>query len=149
MAAVYRRATRNDASCLYDIRRRSILDLAPPAMPAAEAQVWASKLSLAGMDRKLRDLEIWVVEFNGVVAGWGVIRGDRLEGLYAAPEFAGQGASAGLLDRLEGLMRDRGFRSVHAEASTNARDFYLRRGYRATGPQTPGGAWPIVKEHLT
>ena len=148
MAVVYRRATRNDASRLHDIRRRSILELAPPAMPAAEAQTWASKLSLAGMDRKLRDLEIWVVELNGAVVGAGAIHGDRLEGLYAAPEFAGRGVGAGLLDRLEALMRDRGFRSVHAEASTNARDFYLRRGYRATGPQTPGGAWPIVKEHL-
>jgi len=37
---------------------------------------------------------------------------------------------------------------VHAEASTNAREFYLRRGYRTTGPQTPDGAWPIAKEHL-
>jgi putative acetyltransferase len=69
--------------------------------------------------------------------------------LYAAPEFAGQGVGAGLLDRFEELMRDRGFPAVHAEASTNARDFYLRRGYRATGLQTPGGAWPIVKEHPT
>ena len=42
----------------------------------------------------------------------------------------------------------RGFPCVHAEASTNARDFYHRRGYRVTGPQTPDGAWPIAKEHL-
>jgi putative acetyltransferase len=69
--------------------------------------------------------------------------------LYAAPEFAGQGVGAALLDRLEGLMRDREFPSVRAEASSNARGFYLRRGYRAAGPQTPQGAWPIVKELLT
>jgi putative acetyltransferase len=49
---------------------------------------------------------------------------------------------------LEGLMRDREFPSVRLEASSNARGFYLRRGYRATGPQTPQGAWPMVKEHL-
>jgi putative acetyltransferase len=46
-------------------------------------------------------------------------------------------------------MRDRRFPSVQAEASANARGFYLRRGYRATGPQTPDGAWPILKELLT
>jgi hypothetical protein len=50
--------------------------------------------------------------------------------------------------RAGGLYTDRGFPSVHAEAGISARDFYLRRGYRRTGPQTPGGAWPIVKEHL-
>ena len=149
MGAVYRRAMRKDASRLHDIRRRSILELAPPTMPAAEAQAWASKLTLSGMERKLRELEVWVAELDGVVVGWGAIRGDTLEGLYAAPEFAGQGVGAGLLGMLEGLIRDREFPSVHAEASSNARSFYLRRGYRATGPQTPDGAWPILKELLT
>lgn len=148
MGAVYRLAMRKDASRLYDIRRRSILELAPPTMPAAEAQAWASKLTLSGMERKLRELEVWVAELDGVVAGWGAIRGDSLEGLYTAPEFAGQGVGPRLLDRLERLMRAREFPSVRLEASSNARGFYLRRGYRATGPQTPEGAWPMVKEHL-
>jgi putative acetyltransferase len=149
METVYRRAIRKDANGLYDIRRRSILELAPLTMPKAEAHAWASKLTLSGMERKLRELEVWVAELNGAVVGWGAIRGDRLEGLYAAPEFAGQGVGTGLLDRLEGLMRDREFPSVRAEASSNARDFYLRRGYRTTGPQTLQGAWPIAKELLT
>jgi putative acetyltransferase len=140
---------RKDASRLYDIRRRSILELAPPTMPKAEAQAWASQLTPSGMERKLRELEVWVAELDGVVVGWGAICGDSLEGLYAAPEFAGHGVGAGLLAMLEGLIRHREFHSVRAEASTNARDFYLRRGYRATGPQTPKGAWPIAKELLT
>ena len=148
MAPVYRLAMRKDASRLYDIRRRSILELAPPTMPAAEARAWAAQLTLSGMERKLHELEIWVAERGGIVAGWGAIRGDMLEGLYTAPEFAGQGVGAGVLDRLEGLMREREFPSVRLEASSNARGFYLRRGYRATGPQTSDGAWPMVKEHL-
>jgi len=148
MGTVHRLAMRKEASRLYDIRRRSILELAPPAMPVAEAQAWASKLTLSGMERKLRELEVWVAELDGGVAGWGAIRGDTLEGLYVAAEFAGQGVGAGLLGMLEGLMRDREFPSVRLEASSNARGFYLRRGYRAAGPQTLRGAWPMVKEHL-
>ena len=148
MGAFYRLAMRKDAGRLHDIRRRSILELAPPAMPKAEATAWASQLTLSGMERKLRELEVWVAELDGAVVGWGAIRGDRLEGLYVAAEFAGQGVGAVLLDRLEGLMRDREFPSVRAEASSNARGFYLRRGYRAAGPQTPDGAWPIAKELL-
>ena len=146
MMADYRLAMRKDASRLYDIRRRSILELAPPTMPATEAEAWAAQLTLSGMERKLHELEIWIAERGGIVAGWGAIRGDMLEGLYAAPESAGQGVGGGLLDRLEGLMRGRGIQAVQAEASSNARDFYLRRGYRAKGPQTPKGAWPIAKE---
>lgn len=148
MGAVYRRAMREDASRLYDIRRRSILELAPPTVHAAEAQAWAERLTLSGMERKLSELEIWVAELDGAVAGWAAIRDDALEGLYTAPEFAGQGVGAGLLDRLEGLMCEREFPSVRLEASSNARGFYLRRGYRATAPQTSDGAWPMAKGHL-
>lgn len=77
----------------------------------------------------------------------GAICGDMVDSLYVAPEFAGQGVGGGLLDVFEELMRDRGFHSFHLEASQNARDFYHRRGYRASGTQTPKGAWPMAKEH--
>ncbi|NOJ40961.1 GNAT family N-acetyltransferase [Bradyrhizobium sp. WSM 1791] len=98
------------------------------------------------MERKLRELEVWVAECDGITAGWGAIRGDYLEGLYTAPEFAGRGVGAGLLEMFERLMRERGIRAVRAEASSNAREFYLRRGYRTSAPQTPNGAWPIARE---
>ncbi|WOH63527.1 GNAT family N-acetyltransferase [Bradyrhizobium sp. BWA-3-5] len=146
MGAVYRLAIREDARRLHDIRRRSILALAPPTMTVAEAQAWAAQLTLSGMERKLRELEVWLVELEGVPAGWGATRGERLEGLYTAPEFAGRGVGAGVLAILERLMRERGIEAVRAEASSNALAFYIRRGYRADGIQTPSGAWPIAKE---
>ena len=102
MAAVHRLATLNDAGLLHAIRRRAILELAPPTMASAEAQAWASQLTQPGMEQKLRELEIWVAELDGRVVGWGAIRGDHLEGLYTAPESAGQGIGAGLLAMLEG-----------------------------------------------
>ena len=147
--AVHRPATLEDAPRLFEVRRRSILELAPSGMPVAEAEAWAKKLTLAGMAQKLREFEIWVAELEDVVAGWGAIRGDVLEQLYTAPEYAGQGVGAALLDRLEALMRGRGIDAIHAEASSNAKAFYLKRGYRETGPQTPVGAWPITKQLLT
>ncbi len=142
---VHRPATLDDAAALLDLRRRSILELASRGLPAGEAESWAAKLTLAGMERKLRELEIWVAELDGVVAAWGAIRGDILEGLYIAPQFAGRGVASGMLTRLEGLMIARGFAAVHAEASSNAKAFYLRRGYRLSGPQI-GEAWPITKD---
>jgi putative acetyltransferase len=146
MGAVHRLAIVDDASRLYEVRRRSILELAPPIMSVAEAQAWATQLTFPGMERKLRELEIWVAELDGTMAGWGAIRDDYLEGLYAAPEFVGRGIGAELLGMLEGLMRQRGVEAVRTEASPNARDFYLRRGYSATGPRTPEGAWPMTKQ---
>ena len=145
MAAVHRLATLNDAGLLHAIRRRAILELAPPTLASAEAQAWALRLTQPGMQQKLRELEIWVAELDGIVVGWGAIRGDYLEGLYTAPESAGQGVGAGLLAVLEGLIRERQFPSVRADASSNALAFDLSRGYRANGPQVPNGAWPIAK----
>ncbi len=146
MAAVHRPATLDDAAALFELRRRSILELAARGLPAGEAEAWAAKLTLAGMETKLRELEIWVAELDGVVAAWGAIRDDVLEGLYAAPEFAGHGVGSSMLSWLERVMIARGIAAVHAEASSNARAFYLRRSYRMSGPQTAGGAWPIMKD---
>jgi putative acetyltransferase len=147
-AAPHRLATLDDAPRLFEVRRRSILGLAPPAMSIEAVEAWAGRLTLAGMEQKLRELEIWIVEPEGMTAGWGAIHGDILEGLYTAPEYARQGVGAALLEMLEELMRGRGVEAVRAEASPNAVGFYLRRGYRMTGPQTPMGAWPIARQPL-
>jgi putative acetyltransferase len=138
-------ATLDDAPALFEVRRRSILALAPPVISVADAETWAARLTLARMEARFRDLEVWIAETGGVVAGWGGIRGDFLESLYTAPECAGQGIGSALLGRLERLMRERGVDAVRAEASPNALSFYLRRGYGLTGPQMPVGAWPIAK----
>jgi putative acetyltransferase len=142
---IHRQATPEDAKRLFDIRQKSIIALAPRGMPTALAEMWAADLTVVGMRRKIREMEIWIVELDGTVVGWGAIDGDRLEGLYTAPEFAGQGIGTQLLGLLERLMRDRGVLNVQADASANAEEFYRRRGYRAAGDRTPEGARPIAK----
>ena len=114
-------------------------------MSETEAETWAATLTVPGMKRKIRELEIWVAEVNDTVAGWGAINGDRLEGLYTDPAFIGRGIGSELLGLLEALMRGRGIPAVSAEASANAERFYRRRGYEPTGVRTPDGAQPIRK----
>ncbi|MFG3591098.1 GNAT family N-acetyltransferase [Bradyrhizobium sp. RDI18] len=80
--------------------------------------------------------------------GGGPFAATGWRGLYTDPEFAGRGVGVGLLEMFERLMCERGIRAVRAEASSNAMAFYLRRGYRANGRQSPNGAWPIAKELL-
>jgi putative acetyltransferase len=145
MKAVHRLSTLDDANRLFELRRQSITELAPKGMSIADAASWAEKLTVAGMERKIRELEIWVAEVSETVVGWGAIRADWLEGLYTDPEFAGRGIGTELLGLLEGLMRGRGIPAVRAEASSNAEVFYLRRGYERTGPRTSEGAQPIRK----
>jgi putative acetyltransferase len=145
LKTTHRLATQEDANRLFELRRHSIGALAVSAMSKAKANSWAASLTRAGMQQKLRDLEVWVAETGGAIAGWGAIRGDRLEGLYTDPQFASRGIGADLLRLLEAFARERGFSVMHAEASANALQFYLRRGYELNGPQTPDGAQPLQK----
>jgi len=86
---VHRLATLGDAKRLFEMRRESIIALAPRGgMPVAEAELWAASLTSVGMKRKLHEWEVWVVELDDVVVGWGAICGDCLEALYVAPDFA-------------------------------------------------------------
>lgn len=91
-------------------------------MSIAEAASWAEELTVAGMQWKISELEIWVPEMGAKVVGWGAIRGDRLERLYTDPEFAGRGIGTQLLSLLKGLMRGRGILAARAEASANAEE---------------------------
>ena len=142
--ATHRPAMPGDAKQLFELRRQSIVHLAPNGMSISGVEAWAASLTISGMETKIREMDILVAEIDGRVVGWGAVRGDRLEGLYAAPEFAGQGIGSELLSRLEELMRTRGIQSVQAEASSNAEGFYRRRGYEPLGPRV-GDARQIVK----
>jgi putative acetyltransferase len=143
--ALHRLATPADADRLFELRRQAITVLAPKGMSVAKAEMWAATLTVEGMKRKFRELEIWVAEVNGTVVGWGAIRGDRLEGLYTDPELASRGVGTELLSLLEALMRGRGVAAVMGEASANAEEFYCKRGYELVGPRTPDGAQPMRK----
>jgi len=145
MKAVHRLATFADTGRLFELRRQAIVVLAPRGMSVAEAGTWATTLTIEGMQRKLRELEVWVAELNGAVVGWGAIRGDRLEGLYTEPELAGSGVGTELLGMLEALMRARGVATVMLDSSANAEKFYCKRGYAPVGPRTPDGAQPMRK----
>ena len=143
MIATHRPATPADVAQLFELRRKSILALAPNGMTAAAANAWATSLTRDRMAEKLRKLEIWVAESDRRVAGWGAIRHDRLEGLYVDPDFAGRGIGTALLGALETLLQARGVTCIRADASANAEKFYLRRGYAAAGPR--GETLPILK----
>lgn len=145
MKVAHSPAAPGDAERLFEIRKSAIIALAPNGMPAAQVEAWAANLSIAGMERKLAELEIWIAALDGTAICWGAIRGDRLEGLYTDPEHAGRGVASELLGLLEGVMQKRGVAAVHADTSANAEAFYLRRGYVTAGARTGDGARPIAK----
>jgi putative acetyltransferase len=147
------------AAPLLELRLASILQLASRDLSGVPLVEWASRVTLAEMERRIREMDVWVAEVEvrdpervavtervaATIVGWMTVDGDRLEGLYTDPRFERRGVGTALLAAAEDLVRSRGGDVLRAEASRNAEAFYLRRGFVPEGPPLPHGAQPVVK----
>lgn len=109
------------------------------------AQRWADAAPPDRVQRALEVHQIWVAEYLGAVVGWVEVDGDHIAGMYVDPQHAGQGIGATLLAHAEGAIQVAGYPAVRLEASWNAEDFYLRRGYQVVGERSIEEGRPLVK----
>ena len=145
----FRKATPSDAAALHALRARSILELAPSAMPIEEVRKWAERGSAESMLRRLKQTEVWVAEVPSQIVGWAGVRdGDYLDALYVDPKFARRGIGSRLLRVIEDVLRGRGTSVIRADASWNAEGFYIRCGDEPLGPRPPADARPMRKHLL-
>lgn len=70
---------------------------------------------------------------------------DRVEGLYVCPEVFGVGVGSALLLHAEDQIRLARHRTATLEASPNAEEFYLRRGYETHAERPADGGQPMRK----
>lgn len=139
-----RRADSTDEEQLVKIRRDAILSLAVPTLSQEEADIWARQITKERMKRALCEHEVWVAE-EAVVIGWVEIDQDRIAALYVSPHNATRGVGSALLAFAEISIFHAGHRTVQLEASRNALNFYIRRGYFQCGPPDTEAAYPLRK----
>jgi HAD superfamily hydrolase (TIGR01549 family) len=118
-----------DALRLAAIRRESILVLARSHLGDRDAQSWADSSRDDRVRRAIAEHKVWLAELDGAVIGWVEVHRERIEALYVHPDFAGRGVGSRLLTHAESLIREEGHGQARLEASRNAENFYLRRGY--------------------
>ena len=140
-----RKATLIDVPRLWQLRRDSIIELAPEGMARAQAEAWAASMTVTGMEQRFLETEIWVLETDVIIAGWIAMREDYIDGLYTDPRYRRQDVATQLLCLAERLMRERAIQIVRLEASLNAEQFYLRRGYLPTTIRVLNEAIPMEK----
>ena len=140
-----RRAEAADEEVLARIRRRAILALAVPAMSIEQAEQWATRAAADRIARAIREHDLWVA-VEEVAIGWVEVDRDRIAALYVAPSETRRGVGSVLLVRAETAIRSSGYATARLESSQNALDFYLRRGYRRSGPPDSDGACPLSKD---
>ena len=76
--------------------------------------------------------------------GFASLRGnDHIDMLYVHPSAAGQGVASMLCDALEKLAGGRGAKSLTVDASDNAMEFFVKRGYvgKQRSTVTINGEW--------
>ncbi len=70
---------------------------------------------------------------------------DRIEGIYVLSERARRGIGSALLAHAEEAIRSAGYSSAALDASWNAEQFYLNRGYEPLSERRADSARPMVK----
>ena len=140
-----RRANLTDAEALATIRRRAIRALAVPSISLEEAEKWARQVAANRFTRAIQDHEVWVA-VEAVVIGWVEVDRNCIAGLYVSPSCARKGVGSALLAHAESSIQSSGCTAVYLDASQNALDFYLRRGYLRAGLPHADGAHPLRKD---
>ena len=91
----------------------------------------------------VREHEVWVLEVDGLVAGWHrvTLHGDRaeLEDLWLEPPMIGTGRGRGLFEHAVGVARRAGATALEWDAEPYAEGFYRAMGGEEVG-RSPSAA---------
>ena|SRR5579862_5467711 len=111
----------------------------------AQQEAWA-----AGADdeeefgKRLASGLTLVATLDGLPVGFASLKDkDHVDLLYVHPGAVGQGVATALCDALEKLAGARGAKSLNVDASDNAAEFFVKRGYEARQRNTVSlnGEW--------
>ena len=111
----------------------------------AQQEAWAAAAGdEAAFGKRLASQLTLVATIESAPVGFASLKGaDHIDLLYVHPEAVGRGVAAALCDALEKLAGRRGVKSLTVDASDNAAEFFVRRGYEAMQRNTVSlnGEW--------
>jgi putative acetyltransferase len=134
-----------DTPVLAAIFAASIEELTGDDYSEAQQQAWAGVADdEEAFGKRLTGQLTLVATLQNSPVGFASLQGaDHIDLLYVHPSATGQGVASMLCDALEKLAGARGAKSLTVDASDNAQEFFLKRGYVATRRNTAivGGEW--------
>ena len=141
--SILRVAVPGDEAGIHDAHMRSIREVCSRDHGAEEIRGWGHReLGDRWRSNILRnqiDEWIWVVEKDGRIEGYVFSRLQTdhvmyLGGLYLTPSILGQGWGQKLMDLTQQAARNAGVTRIVLQSTLTAHEFYLRRGFKDTGP---------------
>jgi putative acetyltransferase len=134
-----------DTPMLAAIFVAAIQELTGDDYSEAQQEAWAAAADdEEQFGQKLAGELTLIATMQNAPVGFASLRGpDHIEMLYVHPSVVGQGVGAMLCDALEKLAGARGAKSLTADVSDNAQEFFLKRGYVAKQRNTVtiNGEW--------
>jgi putative acetyltransferase len=134
-----------DTPVLAAIFAASIEELTGDDYSEAQQEAWASAIEdEEKFGQRLASELTLVATLQNSPVGFAALKGpDHIDMLYVHPGAVGQGVAAMLCDALEKLAGARGAKNLTVDASDNAAEFFLKRGYIAMQRNTVtiNGEW--------
>lgn len=134
-----------DTPVLAAIFAASIEELTGDDYSEAQQQAWASAADDEEQFGKRLGSELTLIAtMQNSPVGFASLKGaDHIDMLYVHPGAVGQGVASMLCEALERLAGGRGAKSLTVDASDNALDFFLKRGYvgKQRNTVTVNGEW--------
>jgi putative acetyltransferase len=134
-----------DTPVLAAIFAASIEELTGDDYSEAQQEAWASAVEdEEKFGKRLASELTLVATLQNSPVGFAALKGpDHIDMLYVHPGAVGQGVAAMLCDALEKLAGARGAKNLTVDASDNATEFFLKRGYVAMQRNTVtiNGEW--------
>ena len=134
-----------DTPVLAAIFAASIEELTGDDYSEAQQEAWASAIEdEEKFGQRLASELTLVATLQNSPVGFAALKGpDHIDMLYVHPGAAGQGVASMLCDALEKLAGARGATNLTVDASDNAAEFFLKRGYVAMQRNTVtiNGEW--------
>jgi putative acetyltransferase len=120
-----------DTPVLAAIFAASIEGLTGDDYSEAQQQAWASAADDEEQFGKRLASELTLIAtLQNSPVGFASLKGvDHIDMLYVHPSAVGQGVASMLCEALEKLAGGRGAKSLTVDASDNAQEFFLKRGY--------------------
>jgi putative acetyltransferase len=134
-----------DTPVLAAIFAASVEELTGDDYSEAQQQAWVSAADdEVQFGKRLASQLTLVATLQNSPVGFASLRGaDHIDMLYVHPSAVGQGVAAMLIEALEKLAGGRGAKALTVDASDNATEFFLKRGYVAKqrNTVTVNGEW--------
>lgn len=144
-----RAARPDDVEPLTAIRREAILTLSSAEVGRKRARDWANSATPDRVCRAIEEHEVSVAERAGQPVGWVEVEHNRIEGMYVRPNHTRRGIGSALLAHAEERIRSSGYSTAELDASGNAEQFYINRGYEPLSEGLPDSGRPMVKHLAT